>query len=230
MLEVRGLRVAYGAKQVLHGVDLVAPAGRIVGLVGHNGAGKTTLLRAAMGLAAIAGGAINFRDRAVKSGDTAALVRAGLCLVPEGRGIFRHLSIDDNLLLAREAASDAKLVSIDEVCEIFPALRERRSRPAQALSGGQQQMLAIAAALLRGPRMVLLDEPSTGLAPVLVDEVFAVIAGLRDRFGLGVLVVDQNVGRLLTLCDDLYVLKAGEIVFTGSPAALRDAGDLWKYF
>jgi len=229
MLEIADLRVAYDTKQVLHGVSIAARPGRIVGLVGHNGAGKTTILRSALGLVRRSGGTIRFFDRAVGHGDTAALVRAGLCLVPEGRGIFRPLSVGDNLAIAAGAASGKPIVTRDEVLQLFPILAERLDRPAQTLSGGQQQMLAIAAALLRAPRLVLLDEPSTGLAPVLVDEVFATIASLRDRFGLGVLVVDQNVGRLMELCDELHVLKAGEIVFAGAPQSLATA-DLWKLF
>jgi branched-chain amino acid transport system ATP-binding protein len=229
MLEIADLRVAYDAKQVLHGVSLSARPGRIVGLVGHNGAGKTTLLRAALGLVRRSAGTIAFAGRAVRFGDTAALVRAGLCLVPEGRGIFRQLSVRDNLAIAADAAAGTPLVTRDEALRLFPVLAEKRDQRAQTLSGGQQQMLAVAAALLRGPRLVMLDEPSTGLAPVLVDEVFATIAGLRDRFGLGVLVVDQNVSRLLQLCDELHVMKAGEIIFSGPPGKLAVA-DLWKLF
>jgi branched-chain amino acid transport system ATP-binding protein len=230
MLEIRDLRVAYGTKQVLHGVSLAARPGRIVGLVGHNGAGKTTLLRTALGLVRRAAGTVRFFDHQVEFGDTAALVRSGLCLVPEGRGIFRHLTVEDNLMIAAKAATGKPLVAFADVFKLFPVLAERREQHAQALSGGQQQMLAIAAALLRAPRLVLLDEPSTGLAPVLVDEVFATIASLRDRFGLGVLVVDQNVARLLALCDEFHVLKAGEVVFAGAPAALGGTDDLWKVF
>jgi branched-chain amino acid transport system ATP-binding protein len=230
MLEIADLRVAYDTKQVLHGVSLAVAPGRIVGLVGHNGAGKTTLLRAALGLVRRNGGTIRFMDREVRPGATAALVRAGLCLVPEGRGVFRQLSVADNLAIAAGAADGTPIVTPDAVLQLFPVLAERRDRLAQALSGGQQQMLAIASALLRAPRLVLLDEPSTGLAPVLVDEVFATIASLRDRFGLGVLVVDQNVNRLLALCDELHVMKAGEIVFAGPPAALGGIADLWKLF
>jgi branched-chain amino acid transport system ATP-binding protein len=227
MLEIAELRVAYDTKQVLHGVSLAAQPGRIVGLVGHNGAGKTTLLRAALGLVRRSAGTIRFMDREVSPGATAALVRAGLCLVPEGRGIFRQLSVGDNLAIA---AGGTPIATRDEVLQLFPVLAERRDRLAQTLSGGQQQMLAIASALLRAPRLVLLDEPSTGLAPVLVDEVFATIASLRDRFKLGVLVVDQNVNRLLALCDELYVMKAGEIVFAGPPQTLGGTADLWKLF
>jgi branched-chain amino acid transport system ATP-binding protein len=242
VLEVRELRVGYGGKQVLHGVSLDVHANEVVALVGHNGAGKTTLMRAVMGLVAPHAGTVRFRDVDLPAGAVAATARNGIAFVPQGRHVFRDLSVADNLAIAHDAglhrlaargATDGKhgrRVGYDEVHELFPVLRERHRQRAGSLSGGQQQMVALACALLRNPDLIMLDEPSTGLAPVLVEEVFAIVGRLRERFGVGVLVIDQNVRRLLDFANRVYVLKAGEVIHSGPASEIGAPDRLWKLF
>jgi branched-chain amino acid transport system ATP-binding protein len=228
MLEVSGVRVTYGSSCAIEGVTLSIANGEIVALIGHNGAGKTTLLRATMGLIPIAAGAIYFNGLPSKPGRTAELVRQGLAFVPQGRSIFRDLTVADNLQVALSGTQRRGLSEAD-LLDLFPVLTERRSQTAGSLSGGQQQMLALALALAKGPELILLDEPSTGLAPVLVESVFGTLARLRDRLGTAFLVVDQNIDRLLAIASRAYVLKAGRLVREG---AARDliSEDLWKLF
>jgi branched-chain amino acid transport system ATP-binding protein len=230
MLEVAGLAAGYGDKAVVHDVTLAVGAREIVALIGHNGAGKTTVLRTVAGLLPARSGRVTFDGREVRAGDTAALARAGLAFVPQGRNTFPDLTVAENLDIATARREDGRIVSLADIHGLFPPLAERGSAQASTLSGGQRQMLALACALLRQPRLVMLDEPSTGLAPVLVEDVFAMVALLRDQFGLGVLVVDQNARRLMALADRVIVLKAGEVVFSGSPAGLARDEDLWRLF
>lgn len=230
MLEVDALSVGYSGKRVLHQVSISVAEGAVVALVGHNGAGKTTLLRAALGLVPRLSGTVVFRGEPVQVGAAAATIRRGLSFVPQGRNTFRDMSVAENLAIAASAAARDTRVDRNAVFDLFPILHERLTQRAGSLSGGQQQMLALACVLLRGPRMILLDEPSTGLAPVLVDGVFKTVAELRRRYGVSLLVVDQNVRRLLAIADRLYVLKAGEIVFAGAPAEIGADSDLWRLF
>jgi branched-chain amino acid transport system ATP-binding protein len=230
MLEVSNLSVAYGDKRVLGDVNLRVDAREIIALVGHNGAGKTTLLRAIAALIAPLAGTIRFEASLVRPGTTPALVRAGLSFVPQGRNTFRELSVGENLRVARSSARHDGAPPDEKVFLLFPALRERLGHRAGSLSGGQQQMLALACALLRAPRLIMLDEPSTGLAPVLVESVFDTIATLRRELGTSILVVDQNVTALLEIADRVYVLKEGEVIYGGSPDALRESEGLWQYF
>jgi len=230
MLNVSGLVVAYGKKQVLHGVDLSAAEGEIVGLVGHNGAGKTTILRSIVGLAPRQAGTVTFGGEPVPAGGVAANVRRGIAFVPQGRNIFSTLTVAENLAIPLSLAGEEGRARLEAVESMFPLLRERRSALASTLSGGQRQMLALGIAILRGPRLILLDEPSTGLAPFLVEEVFRRIVEMRDRFGMAVIVVDQNVSRLLGLCDRMVVLKAGAVVFDGSAEGLGADRSLWSLF
>jgi branched-chain amino acid transport system ATP-binding protein len=227
MLDVRDLATGYRDKQVVLGGSLAVRREEIVALVGHNGAGKTTILRAIAGQLPAMRGEVRFEAKPVRQGDTARLARAGLAFVPQGRNTFPDLTIRENLDIASRPAAEGGITPA-EIDRVFPPLAARRGALASTLSGGQRQMLALACALLRQPRLVLLDEPSTGLAPVLVESVFETIALLRSRFGLGVLVVDQNARRLATLADRVVVLKAGEVVFNGSPDALSRDEDLWR--
>lgn len=230
MLEVTGLAVTYAGKRVLDDIDFAVAEREIVGLVGHNGAGKTTLLRAIAGLVAPAEGTIRFAGRPVLPGTTPALVRSGLSFVPQGNNIFRDLSVGENLSIARSTCATASLEGEDDIFRLFPVLLERLRQRAGSLSGGQQQIVALAGALLRSPRLIMLDEPSTGLAPVLVEEVFRLISALRHDFGMSIVVVDQNVAALIEIVDRMYVFKTGGVVYSGLPDALRDSEVLWQFF
>jgi branched-chain amino acid transport system ATP-binding protein len=220
VLKVDRLISRYGRIEALHGVSLEVAAGEIVTLVGSNGAGKTTLLRAISGVQPIAGGHIVFDG--VDIGALAAHLRVarGIAQVPEGRQVFAPLSVDDNLRLGafRRKAADGP-AALDRIYALFPALAEHRDRAAGGLSGGQQQMLAIGRALMSGPRLLLLDEPSMGLAPVLVDQILDTVVALR-RDGVTILLVEQNVSAALAIADRAYVLETGRIVLAGASAAL----------
>ncbi|HEX9494913.1 MAG TPA: ABC transporter ATP-binding protein [Candidatus Limnocylindria bacterium] len=217
MLEVRDLVVRYGSIEAVHGVSFDVRDGEVVALIGANGAGKTSTLAAISGLVRPARGAIVLAGRDVTGAPPHAIVRAGLVQVPEGREILATMSVHENLLLS--GARDA-----GPVYERFPILAERRALPAGNLSGGEQQLLAIARALLAKPRVLLLDEPSLGLAPKMVATVFAVLAELKAS-GTTMLLVEQNALRALRLADRAYVLELGRIALSGTgPALLQDAG------
>ncbi|ALK08257.1 ABC transporter ATP-binding protein [Blastochloris viridis] len=220
MLEVGGLVSAYGRIEALHGVSLHVRTGEVVALVGANGAGKTTLLRAISGVQPIRRGTIRFAGEAIETLPAHRRVARGLAQVPEGRHVFKPLSVLDNLVLGayRRGKADAA-ASLEHVFELFPVLKERRHQHAGALSGGQQQMLAMGRALMSRPKLLLLDEPSMGLAPLLVEQVFAVIRRLADE-GVTILVVEQNAFAALQAADRGYVLETGCISLAGTGAAL----------
>jgi branched-chain amino acid transport system ATP-binding protein len=230
MLAIRDLVVGYHLKNVLHGVSLDVGKAEIVALVGHNGAGKTTLMRSALGLTPWRTGSVVFDGQAVVTGRVAQTVARGFAFVPQGRNTFRSLKVSENLDVAVNAGGPSAKARMDEVFAMFPILRERLAQPASKLSGGQQQMVALALALVRGPRLIMLDEPSTGLSPVMVDEVFKRVVEMRERFGISVLIVDQNVRRLLSIVDRVAVLKAGRKVFDGAPATIQNDDQLWQLF
>ena len=224
LLLIDGLRAGYGKVEVLHGVSLSVPDGSMVAIVGPNGAGKTTLMGAVMGLLPRTGGRVRYNDDA--AGTTETLVAAGAVLVPERRALFADMSVEDNLQLGfyvrhRAGERDAR-PSLREVFAIFPRLQERRRQLAGTLSGGERQMLALGRALMARPKLLLLDEPSLGLAPLIVREIFRVLADLRAN-GLAILLVEQNVRAALQVSDYGYVLEMGEIVTEGPSAQL--AGD-----
>jgi branched-chain amino acid transport system ATP-binding protein len=221
MLAVREVRSGYGNKEVLHGVSLDVPQGSIVTLLGANGAGKTTLLNTITGILAPTAGSIAYKGRplANKTPDRAA--KAGILLVPERRELFLRMSVGDNIKLGGYLRRRADLrPDIELVLEIFPRLRERLKQQAQTLSGGEQQMVAIARALMARPQVLLLDEPSLGLAPKMVDEIFAVIRNINE-LGASVLLVEQNASLALEVAEYCYVLELGEMVFRGTPEDLR---------
>jgi len=221
-LAVDGLRVRYGAVDAVRGLTLEVGRGEIVGLIGPNGAGKSSTLHAIMGAAPVAGGEIQLDGRSIRGRRSEDVARAGLALVPEGRRIFSELTVEENLrlgLAARRTPGD-----IDGAFELFPMLREFRRRQAGALSGGQQQQLAIARALVADPSVLLLDEPSLGLAPRVVDVVFDALAAIRER-GLAVLLVEQRAQRTVALADRTHVLSNGELRLTLGP---KDADDTDK--
>jgi branched-chain amino acid transport system ATP-binding protein len=221
LLQLDGLRAGYGHVEVLHGVSLAVPSGKMVAIVGPNGAGKTTLMGAVMGLLPRRGGSVRYRD--APAGATEAMVASGAVLVPEQRALFADMSVEDNLLLGfyprRRAGERDARPSMREVFTIFPRLEERRRQAAATLSGGERQMLALGRALMGRPSLLLLDEPSLGLAPLLVREIFRVLVDLRSR-GLSILLVEQNVRAALQVSDYGYVLEMGEVAAEGPSAEL----------
>jgi branched-chain amino acid transport system ATP-binding protein len=225
LLEVAGLRAGYGKIEVLHGVDVALEAGTLCAIVGANGAGKTTLLLAISAIVAKRGGSVHFDGADVTKLPPHALVRRGLLHVPEGRRMLARMSVTENLEVAAAVRGAAGFAAIEGLFERFPILRERRSVPAGSLSGGEQQMLAIARALAAGPKALLLDEPSMGLAPKLVDEIFRIVAEERAR-GTSILLVEQNARRALAIADRAYVMERGRIVLEGTGAELLTHRDV----
>ena len=219
MLDVTALSSRYGRIPALAGVDLRVGSGELVALVGANGAGKTTLLRTISGVQPASGGAIRLNGQDLARLSARQRVQLGIVQVPEGRQVFGPLSVEDNLLLGAFARGSAD--GLDQVMVMFPALAQKRREPAGTLSGGQQQMLAIGRALMAAPTLLLLDEPSMGLAPRLVAEIFAQIAELK-RQGTTILLVDQNARAALAIADRGYVMETGRIVLQGSAAELLD--------
>jgi branched-chain amino acid transport system ATP-binding protein len=220
VLRVHALESRYGRIPALKGVDLEVRAGELVALVGANGAGKTTLLRALSGVQPVAAGSVAFDGADITGAPAERRVRAGIVQVPEGRQVFAPLSVDDNLRLgAYTRAAGEAAQTIERVYAMFPALASRRSAAAGMLSGGQQQMLAIGRALMAHPRLLLLDEPSMGLAPRLVEEIFACVTALRAA-DTAIFLVDQNARAALSIADRGYVLETGRIVLSGTGAEL----------
>jgi branched-chain amino acid transport system ATP-binding protein len=224
MLEIGDLHVSYGQVDAVRGVSLSLARGQIVSVIGPNGAGKTTLLAATMGLLP-AKGTLRFEGEDLRGMDVEARVERGLCLVPEKRELFGELSVLDNLMLgayARRLRKPALRGRLDAVYARFPRLAERRAQRADTLSGGERQMLALGRALMSSPRLLMLDEPSLGLAPLIVQEILAIVRGLRDD-GVSILLVEQNARAALESSDHGYVLETGEIALQGASDQL--AGD-----
>ena len=226
MLRLSGVRAGYRRTEVLHGVDLVVPPGAAVALLGANGAGKSTLLRVAAGLLPATGGSVWFGDERVDGLSTHERARRGLCLIPEGRAIFRGLTVRQNL--AMQVGGKNVDTAVDRAVAAFPMLGDRLSQIAGTLSGGQQQMLAVARALVTDPQVVLADELSVGLAPVVVDEIFEAVRALRSA-GRSLLIVEQYVDRALAVADYVYILHKGHIAFVGEPAQCR-AEDVYRRY
>ena len=218
MLKVKGLQVNYGGIQAVKGVDLEVGQGELVTLIGANGAGKTTTLRAIMGLVPCAGGEVRYRGEATRATPTHRLVRGGLVLVPEGRIIFANLSVQENLEMGAYARRDAGVAGdFERVFTLFPRLKERRTQTAGTLSGGEQQMLAIGRAMMSRPKVLLLDEPSLGLAPIVVHAIFEAIEEIH-RGGTPVLLVEQNANAALRHSKRAYVLETGRVALEGTSA------------
>ena len=216
MLTISGLKVSYEGIQALRGIDLEIETGQMVALIGSNGAGKSTLLNCISGLVRPQSGIINFIKSPIIDRAAHKISRLGILHVPEGRQILGELSVLDNLLLGRIALGKRNATfSIDKVCDLFPVLRERKMQRAGSLSGGEQQMLAIGRALMGAPRLLLLDEPSLGLSPVVSDKVFSVLSELNDS-GLTILLVEQNARRALEVTNFSYVMERGMVVMSGS--------------
>lgn len=216
LLKVKGLKVAYGGIQAVKGVDLEVCEGELVSLIGSNGAGKTTTMKAITGMLAAQGGDIEYLGRSIKGQGPWALVKQGLAMVPEGRGVFTRMSITENLQMGAYLRSDAAAIAddIDKMFHLFPRLRERKDQLAGTLSGGEQQMLAMARALMSRPRVLLLDEPSMGLSPIMVDKIFEVVKDVYAQ-GMTVVLVEQNASRALAMADRGYVMESGLITMSG---------------
>jgi branched-chain amino acid transport system ATP-binding protein len=222
MLEIRALESHYGRIPALKGIDLRVAEGELVALVGANGAGKTTLLRALSGVQRVSAGQVLFCGEDITRAPSDRRVRLGIVQVPEGRLVFAPLSVDDNLRLGGYTRPRAESgAALERVFALFPALQSRRRQPAGTLSGGQQQMLAMGRAMMSHPRLLLLDEPSMGLAPRLVEEIFAAVAALKAA-GTTIFLVDQNAHAALSAADRGYVLETGRIVHSGPGARLLE--------
>jgi branched-chain amino acid transport system ATP-binding protein len=215
LLRMHGVQSGYGRTTVLHGLDLVVPQGAAVALLGANGAGKTTTLKTIAGLVPHTAGSILYKGQALKGDSPHDRSRAGICLVPEGRGIFRNLTVAENLAMHTrgQRTKDGR----DKAVSYFPVLGERMRQVAGTMSGGQQQMLSMARALLTDPDLLMIDELSVGLAPVIIDELFEAVETLR-REGRSILIVEQYVHRALAVADYVYILHKGRIVFVGEPS------------
>jgi branched-chain amino acid transport system ATP-binding protein len=226
MLEVRNLHAGYQNLEVLHGVDLKVPSGRTVALLGANGAGKTTLLNVIAGLVPATAGDVVVDGRSVAAEPVHRRARGGICLVPEGRGIFRHLTVRRNIAMFLQGGDLG--AALERVATMFPRLIERLEQVAGTMSGGEQQMLAVSRALLLDAPVVLADELSVGLAPVVVDEIFEAVDALRAE-GRSLLIVEQYADRVLGVADYVYILHKGTIEFVGEPAQLEDGSLFGRY-
>jgi branched-chain amino acid transport system ATP-binding protein len=230
LLEVSEMRAGYGAVRVLHGIDFSVAAGEVVVILGANGAGKTTTLRALSGMIDC-GGHVMFDGHSIAGRRTEQIAAAGIAHVPEGRGTIVDLSVDENLRIGAYLRRGPEIESdIDRWYTTFPRLKERRNQQAGSMSGGEQQMLAIARALMARPRLVLLDEPSLGLAPIITQELFRTLSELNQADGLSMLVVEQNAGLALKIAARGYVLETGTIVISGSASELAGNDDVRRAY
>ncbi len=220
MLEVAGLQAGYGASQVLFGVSFAVKAGEVVSLLGRNGMGKTTTVRALMGLIPLKAGAIAFEGRALAGAPPYRVAQAGLGLVPEGRQVFPTLTVEENLVATAADRTGKGRFTLDAVYAFFPRLKERRGNYGNQLSGGEQQMLAIGRALMTNPKLLILDEATEGLAPLIRAEIWAALGRLRDE-GQSILVIDKHLDALMPLADRHLVIEKGRVVWTGTSADMR---------
>lgn len=226
ILEIRDLSAGYGPISVLHDVDVDVAGDQITGLIGPNGTGKSTLLKAIIGIADITAGEVRYRGSPLGRVSTSELVRRGITYMPQGSRVFPRMTVRENLRMGGYVVDDAAFeAALEGVYDLYPALAEREGQKAGTLSGGQQTMLSFGMALVNEPELILLDEPSAGLAPDLVEELFAQIERLRDE-GIPFLIVEQSVRALLEHCDHVYVIEQGTTVFDGPPAELRARDDL----
>jgi branched-chain amino acid transport system ATP-binding protein len=229
-LQLAGIAAGYGAKTVVSDVSIALEPGEILAFLGHNGAGKTTTLRATMGLLPLRAGTVSFEGRRIDRMDVAQRVALGLRLLPEGRGIFPDLTVGENIdVVAARNVIPGAMFGIASVYELFPVLGERRTTRAGSLSGGQQQMLALSLAILGTPRCLLLDEPSIGLAPNLVERMFQQVHEVCKSHAMTAVLVEQNVAAAMKIADRVIIMNNGQIVFDGLPDEAR-ASNFWHYF
>ena len=228
LLEVRGLHAGYGRSEVLFGIDLAIGPGEIVGVLGRNGMGKTTLVRAVMGLLAPSAGSVRFADREITGWPANRVARTGIALVPEGRQVFPNLTVEEHLSAFHRASPDGVTDwTPARVLELFPGLVGRRSNLGNQLSGGEQQMLAIGRALVTNPKLLILDEATEGLAPLVREEIWRALGRLRDS-GLAMIVIDKYVRRLVAIGDHHVVVAKGRVAWNGSSAAMAADPTLWQ--
>jgi len=222
LLEAKGLHASYGATRVLHGIDFGLEEGHITTLLGANGAGKTTTLRALSGMVRTAG-EIRFAGKPIAGRATEDIVRLGVAHVPDGRGTFAHLSTEENLRLGAYTRKDKAAVreDMERMYGYFPRLKERRQQQAGTLSGGEQQMLAVSRALMLRPKLLLLDEPSFGLAPLVVQELFGILRTINESERVSMLLVEQNAAMALELADQAYLIETGRVVLSGAAADIK---------
>ena len=232
MLQLKDVHAYYGQAAALRGVSLEAPKGKIVAVLGANGSGKTTTIKTIAGLLPASGGSIEFDGQEISALSTDRIVRLGISVVPEGRQLFDEMTVLENLRLGAFTLANKEQVreQMDQVITYFPRLGERLRQPSSSLSGGEQQMLAIGRALMSRPRLLILDEPSNGLAPMLVEELFARIKSLSESEGITVLLAEQNAVQALTVADYGYVLESGKVVLQGATADLLGDGGLWAAY
>jgi branched-chain amino acid transport system ATP-binding protein len=223
LLKVSGLKVSYGGIEAVKGVDLEVREGELVSLIGSNGAGKTTTMKAITGTLPLAGGDIEYLGQSIRGQGAWDLVKKGLAMVPEGRGVFTRMTITENLQMGAYIRSDSAEIALDmdKVFDTFPRLKERRDQLAGTLSGGEQQMLAMGRALMSRPRVLLLDEPSMGLSPIMVDKIFEVVRAVYAQ-GVTILLVEQNASRALQIADRGYVMDSGLITLSGDARKMLD--------
>jgi branched-chain amino acid transport system ATP-binding protein len=231
MLEVKNIEVRYTGLPVIQDISLTVNRGELVSVVGGNGAGKSTLFKAIMGVLRPTRGGIHFEGQSLTQLETADIVRRGLSCIPEDRKLFRPLSVEENLFLGAYVLTDNMRIRelLEEVYDLFPRLKERRNQASATLSGGEQQMLAIGRGLMSDPKLLLLDEPSLGLAPILVDEVFRVVRKVNDQ-GMTILLVEQNVREALEICTRGYILQTGRTIQEGSGEELLKSDIVQKAF
>ncbi|MCV0439405.1 MAG: ABC transporter ATP-binding protein [Hydrogenophaga sp.] len=223
LLKVSGLKVAYGGIKAVKGIDLEVREGELISLIGSNGAGKTTTMKAITGSLGYEAGNIEYLGQSIKGKGAWDLVRQGLAMVPEGRGVFTRMSITENLQMGAYIRNDKGGIAqdIERMFGIFPRLKERKDQLAGTMSGGEQQMLAMARALMSQPKVLLLDEPSMGLSPIMVDKIFEVVRDVSQQ-GVTILLVEQNARRALQIADRGYVMDSGEIIMTGNGRDMLD--------
>lgn len=229
LLEITGLTANYGDFQALFGVDLTLSAGETVAIIGANGAGKTTLMRTITGIVRAASGTVALNGKPLAALEAPDVLMAGVAMVPEGRKLFASLSVEENLLIGAHARKVAGPWNLASVYALFPILKERRLSPGTALSGGQQQMVAIGRALMSNPRVLLCDEISLGLAPVIIRDIYAAVPKIKAS-GAALIVVEQDIGQALKIADRVYCMMEGRVTLTGTPASLSRAAIHDAYF
>jgi branched-chain amino acid transport system ATP-binding protein len=232
MLDVSGLQAGWGRKRVVFDIDIHVYEGEVVGILGHNGSGKSTTIKAVLGTNPAQGGKVVYGGRDVTRAGSKANVRSGMALIPSERFVFGDLTVIDNLLLggANIADSSKRAERLELVYELFPILRERTTQLAGTLSGGQQRMVSLGLALMSGPKLLMLDEPSLGLAPSVVQHIFDTVRQLADTEGLAVLLLEQNVAQALRIVDRVYVMRSGRVILEETVAQMRQRESYWDLF
>jgi branched-chain amino acid transport system ATP-binding protein len=232
VLEVTKLQAGYGRKQVVFDVDLAVAQGEILGVFGHNGSGKSTTIRTILGITPVLGGTIRFNGKDVTKASSRANVKAGMAMIPSERFVFADLTVIDNLLLgaANDPDSDRRAKRLELVRQLFPILTERSGQLAGTMSGGQQRMVSLGMALMASPTLLMLDEPSLGLAPAVVQQIFSTVRRLADEEGLSVLLLEQNVGQALRIVDRVSVMRSGRVILEESAEQMRARDSYWELF